>query len=241
MRKIIASNFKTTHTRAATRDYIATLDEFMQKSEYPWEVYIFPPATALDKHGVRSDIRIGAQNAYPTVKGSFTGEIGKEQLDEFGVDTLLVGHSERRHIMGETQEFIAQKFAWYKEQNFNIVYCIGEPLEVREAGEDAVRRYLVEQCEGIDTTYERLIMAYEPVWAIGTGRTATPDLIEKTHAVIKKLSDRPLLYGGSVKPENIAQILAVPGCDGALIGTASWDVSNMVSMLEISMKQKDNK
>ncbi len=238
MRKIIASNFKTTHTRASTRDYVAALDKHMQKSGYPWEVYIFPPATALDSFTTESDIRIGAQNAYPTVKGSFTGEIGKEQLDEFDIQTLLIGHSERRHILGESQEFIAQKFAWYKEQGFEIVYCIGEPLEVREAGDEAVRRYLVDQLDGIDTAYDRLILAYEPVWAIGTGRTATPELIEQTHAVIKSLSDRPLLYGGSVKPENIAQILEVPGCDGALIGTASWEISSMVSMLEISEKLK---
>ena len=104
---------------------------------------------------------------------------------------------------------------------------------MREAGDEAVRRYLVEQLEGIDTSYDKLIMAYEPVWAIGSGKTATPDLIESTHAEIKKLTDRPLLYGGSVKPTNIADIMKVPGCDGALIGTASWEISGMVSMLEI--------
>ena len=231
-KKILAANFKTNHTRASTHEYVEALDSALQKMGYGSEVYIFPPATALDRFETHSDIRIGAQNAYPTVKGSFTGETGLEQLGEFGIETLLIGHSERRHILGETQEFIAQKYAWFKEQNFTIVYCIGEPLEVREAGDEAVRRYIVEQLEGIDTVYDRLILAYEPVWAIGTGKTATPDLIEATHTMIKNLSERPLLYGGSVKPANIAEILAVPGCDGALIGTASWEVSSMVSMLE---------
>ncbi|WP_456404570.1 triose-phosphate isomerase [Hydrogenimonas sp.] len=230
---IIAANFKTNHTRASTAEYVSRLDGWLAKNGYGMPVYLFPPATALDRFETESDIRIGAQNAYPTVKGSFTGEIGMEQLDEFGVETILVGHSERRHILGESQAFIARKFAWFMERGLEIFYCIGEPLEVREAGEKAVRHYLVEQLEGIDTSYEKLTLAYEPVWAIGTGKTATPELIEQTHAVIKAISDRPLLYGGSVKPANIAEVLAVPGCDGALIGTASWEISGMETMLEI--------
>ncbi|WP_457595973.1 triose-phosphate isomerase [Hydrogenimonas sp.] len=238
MSKIVAANFKTNHTRASTAEYVRALDEGMGRLGYEAPVYLFPPATALDSFETAGDIRVGAQNAYPTVKGSFTGEIGLEQLEEFGIDTVLVGHSERRHILGESQSFVAEKFAWFKERGFTIFYCIGEPLEVREAGEEAVRRYLVEQLEGIDTEYEKLVMAYEPVWAIGTGKTATPDLIEATHAVIKRLCDRPLLYGGSVKPANIAEILAVPGCDGALIGTASWEVSSMLSMLETVNREK---
>ena len=236
--KIVAANFKTNHTRRSTAEYVASLDGFMAENGIGMPVYIFPPATALDSFKTDSSIRIGAQNAYPTVKGSFTGEIGLQQLGEFGIDTVLIGHSERRHILGESQEFIAKKFAWFKEQGFTIFYCIGEPLEVREAGDEAVRRYLVEQCEGIDTSYENLIMAYEPVWAIGTGKTATPELIEKTHSIVKAFGERPLLYGGSVKPSNIAEILAVPGCDGALIGTASWDISSMRSMLEIVNSEK---
>jgi triosephosphate isomerase len=237
MHKILAANFKTNHTRASTARYVAELDKALSAMAYGAPVYLFPPATALNRFDTQNPIRIGAQNAYPTVKGSFTGEIGLEQLEEFGIDTLLIGHSERRHILGETQTAIAQKFAWFKERGFTIFYCIGEPLEIREAGDMAVKKYLVEQLDGIDTSYDRLILAYEPVWAIGTGKTATPELIEKTHADIKQLCDRPLLYGGSVKPANIEEILAVPGCDGALIGTASWDVASMISMLEITMKQ----
>ncbi len=236
--KIIAANFKTNHTRRSTVEYVTALDSFMVEKSIETPVYIFPPSTALESFDLKSDIRIGAQNAYPTVKGSFTGEIGLEQLGEFGIATVLIGHSERRHILGESQEFVSEKFTWFKEQGFCIFYCIGEPLEVREAGEDAVRRYLIEQCEGIDTTYENLILAYEPVWAIGTGKTATPEIIEKTHAVIKAFSDRPLLYGGSVKPANIAEVLSVPGCDGALIGTASWEISSMRSMLELVKSER---
>ena len=174
------------------------------------------------------------QNAYPILNGSFTGEMGIEQLEEFNIKTILVGHSERRHILGETQEFIAKKYTWFAEIGFKIFYCIGEPLEVREAGDKAVHQYLIEQLEGIDTTYKNLILAYEPVWAIGTGKTATTKLIESTHSTIKEIADKPLLYGGSVKPQNLAEILSVSSCDGALVGTASWDIKSMVSMLEIA-------
>jgi len=234
MSKILAANFKTNHTRASTQEYVAKLDASMSKLGYLDDIYLFPPATALNSFDIKNSIHIGAQNAYPTVKGSFTGEIGAEQLEEFNIKTLLIGHSERRHILGETQEFIAKKYIWFIEKGFKIFYCIGEPLEVREAGDKAVRQYLIEQLEGIDTSYENLILAYEPVWAIGTGKTATAELIERTHSMIKEIVDKPLLYGGSVKPQNLAEILAVPGCDGALIGTASWDAESMVSMLEIA-------
>jgi len=234
MSKIIASNFKTNHTRASTQEYVAKLDASMSEIGYVDDVYLFPPATALNSFDLKNSIHIGAQNAYPTVKGSFTGEIGVEQLEEFNVKTLLIGHSERRHILGETQESIAKKYIWFMERGFKIFYCIGEPLEVREAGEKAVRQYLVDQLDGIDTSYENLILAYEPVWAIGTGKTATVELIERTHAMIKEIVEKPLLYGGSVKPQNLSEILTTPGCDGALVGTASWDVESMVSMLEIA-------
>jgi len=234
MSKIVAANFKTNHTRASTQEYVAKLDASMSELGYSDEVYLFPTATALNRFNVKSSIHIGTQNAYPTVKGSFTGEIGLEQLEEFNIKTLLIGHSERRHILGETQESIAKKYMWFMEKGFKIFYCIGEPLEVREAGEKAVRQYLVDQLEGIDTSYKNLILAYEPVWAIGTGKTATADLIEHTHSTIKEMVEKPLLYGGSVKPQNIKEILTVPGCDGVLIGTASWDVESMVSMLEIA-------
>ena len=238
MSKILAANFKTNHTRASTQEYVAKLDARMSELGYLDDLYLFPPATALNNFNVKNSIHIGVQNAYPTVKGSFTGEIGVEQLEEFNVKTLLIGHSERRHILRETQEFIAKKYIWFAERGFKIFYCIGEPLEVREVGEKAVRQYLVDQLEGIDTSYENLILAYEPVWAIGTGKTATAELIESTHAMIKKMVEKPLLYGGSVKPQNLAEILAVAGCDGALIGTASWDVESMVSMLEIAKNIK---
>lgn len=230
---IIASNFKTNHTRKSTKAFIQAVNEYLQNNQSS-EVYIFPTATALDSFDTVSNLTIGAQNAYATQKGSFTGEIGTEQLDEFGIKTILIGHSERRHVLGETQESIAKKFAFYKELGYKIIYCIGEPLEVKEQGLEATLEYVYEQFVGIDTNYENLILAYEPVWAIGTGVTATNEDIISVHTAIKSKIEKPLLYGGSVKVANVAQICALDNVDGALIGTASWVKEDFIKIIELT-------
>lgn len=229
---ILAANFKTNHTRASTKAYINGICEFVANESYDLPIMIFPPATALDTVALPGNVTAGVQNAYPVASGSFTGEIGTQQLDEFGIKTVLIGHSERRHILGESQEFIAKKYQYFRDEGYTIVYCIGEPLEIREQGDDAVKAYLEAQMVGIDAEYDHLVLAYEPVWAIGTGRTATPELIASTHAMVKAMSDRPLLYGGSVKPANTKEILSVEGCDGVLVGTASWELESFTSMLK---------
>ncbi len=149
---------------------------------------IFPTATSLDSFEISENLKIGIQNAYPVEKGSFTGEIGTQQLDEFGIKTILIGHSERRHILKETQKQITEKYNFYKELEYTIVYCIGEPLEVKKLGLEKTLEYLYEQFENIDTNYENLILAYEPVWAIGTGVSATNEDIKAVHEAIKKKS-----------------------------------------------------
>ncbi|WP_419770710.1 MAG: triose-phosphate isomerase [Candidatus Marinarcus sp.] len=228
---IIAANFKTNHTRASTAKYISLVNNYL-KTNSTSEVYIFPTATSLDEYETVLNLSIGVQNAYPTKKGSFTGEIGTEQLDEFFIKTILIGHSERRHILGETQEAIAQKFQYFKELGYKIIYCIGEPLEVKEQGLQSTLEYLWEQLVGIDTTYDKLILAYEPVWAIGTGVTATVEDISNIHNAIKKEINKPLLYGGSVNFGNIEKICAIPNVDGALIGTASWVAEDFIKIIE---------
>ncbi|WP_419763785.1 MAG: triose-phosphate isomerase [Arcobacter sp.] len=228
---IIASNFKTNHTRQSSKEYISFVNEYLNSNK-DVEVIIFPTATSLDNYKTNSNLTIGAQNAYGVNKGSFTGEIGTQQLDEFAIKTILIGHSERRHVLGESQEEIAKKYAFYKELGYKIVYCIGEPLEVKEQGLEKTLEYIYEQFVGIDTNYENLILAYEPVWAIGTGVTATNDDIKSVHSVIKSKIDKPLLYGGSVKIENVAQICSLDGVDGALIGTASWVKEDFVQILK---------
>ncbi len=229
---IIASNFKTNHTRKSTASFINEVNNFLKSNEISSEVYVFPTATSLDSFDTVSNLTLGTQNAYATQKGSFTGEIGTDQLDEFGIKTILIGHSERRHVLGESQDEIAKKYAFYKELGYKIIYCIGEPLEVKEAGLEKTLEYVYEQFEGIDTNYENLILAYEPVWAIGTGVTATSEDITSVHSAIKQRIAKPLLYGGSVKVANVAEICALEGVDGALIGTASWIVEDFKQIIE---------
>jgi len=226
---IYAANFKTNHTRQTTRDYMKKLQENLAGKRSDDRVYVFPPATALDSF--EGEVTVGAQNAYPAQNGAYTGEIGLEQLEEFAIRTILIGHSERREILGESQESVASKFAYFKAEGFEIIYCIGEPLEVREQGESAVIEYLLAQFEGIDTAYEKLIVAYEPIWAIGTGRSATTEEIANTHAALKKSVQKPLLYGGSVKPANIKEITQIDGVDGVLVGSASLDVESFTQMI----------
>ncbi|CUV66330.1 Triosephosphate isomerase [Sulfurovum sp. enrichment culture clone C5] len=223
---IFAANFKTNHTRASTKEYLLALESLAQKSSD--EFYIFPPISALCSSA--SKITIGSQNAYPVNNGAFTGEIGLEQLEEFGIKTILIGHSERRVLLGESQEFIAKKFEFFKNNDFKIIYCIGEPLEVRKEGELKVIEFLAEQFNAIDINYENLIIAYEPIWAIGTGVSATNDQIALTHKAIKKICNKPLLYGGSVNSSNIKNVLATQNVDGVLVGSASLDVQNFFNL-----------
>ncbi len=226
---IFAANFKTNHTRSITKSYLEALTKKVTDSACTEAVYVFPPATALDSFD--TSIVVGAQNAYPAQNGAYTGEIGVEQLDEFGIKTILIGHSERREILHESQEIVANKFSFFKEKDFEIIYCIGEPLEVREQGDKAVMEYLLAQFEGIDTTYENLIIAYEPIWAIGTGRSATVKEIASTHKALKQSVNKPLLYGGSAKPANIKEIISIDNVDGVLVGSASLDADSFYSMI----------
>ncbi|MEA3419963.1 MAG: triose-phosphate isomerase [Campylobacterota bacterium] len=226
---IFAANFKTNHTRSSTRAYMEALSQKLAGASLENDVYVFPPSTALDSFDTPATV--GAQNAYPAGNGAYTGEIGLEQLDEFGIRTILIGHSERREILHESQEIVAEKFAFFQNEGFEIIYCIGEPIEIREKGDQAVMEYLLAQFEGINTAYENLIIAYEPIWAIGTGRSATVEEIASTHKALKQSVDKPLLYGGSAKPANIKEIISIDNVDGVLVGSASLDPENFYSMI----------
>lgn len=226
---IIAANLKTNLTRKATATYIKELETYMQENEISQEVLVFPAMSALHSSGPL--VTIGTQNAYPTKSGAFTGEIGVEQLEEFGIKTILIGHSERRHILGETQEELVAKFNYYKDLGFRIVYCVGEPLEKRKAGKEEMMEYVSTQYEGIDVAYENLIIAYEPVWAIGTGLTPTLQEIEEMHKELKTKSTAPLLYGGSVKVNNAKEVLAIENVDGVLVGSAALYAEHFCRMI----------
>jgi len=227
---IIAANLKTNLTRKKTSDYISELEKFLVKNDISQEVLVFPATSSLNEHSGK--VLVGAQNAYPTQNGAFTGEIGLDHLDEFGIKTVLIGHSERRHILGETQEKLVAKYNYFKDLGFKIVYCVGEPFEKREAGHDEMMEYISSQYEGIDTTYENLIIAYEPVWAIGTGLTPTLEDIESIHKELKEKSSAPLLYGGSVKVNNAKEVLALNNVDGILVGSAALYIEHFCRMIE---------
>ena len=199
---IISANFKSFKTRKDTEIYLEKLDENISNSSQ--EVIVFPPATALQNS--LENVVVGTQNSYPAQNGAFTGEVGVEQLDEFGIKTILIGHSERREILGETQDEIAQKFKFFSDNRFQIVYCIGESLDIRESGDENLFKYLETQFKGIDLTYDNFSIAYEPIWAIGTGVTPTLEQIEKTLKWLKDFTDKNLLYGGSVKVQNTEEI-----------------------------------
>jgi triosephosphate isomerase len=227
---IFAGNFKTNHTRQSTALYLEALKENTKAKKEEDRVLIFPPLTAIDEYD--TPFTMGVQNAYPAHNGAFTGEIGLEQLDEFDIKTILIGHSERREHLNESQEAINEKFAFFQAQDFEIVYCIGEPLSIREKGFEYVMKYLLLQLEGIDIRYTKLIVAYEPIWAIGTGRSATVEDISTTHRALKKIiAETPLLYGGSAKPANIKDIKAIRGVDGVLVGSASLDSDSFAQMI----------
>ncbi len=227
---IIAANLKTNLTRKQTTDYVVELESYLKTNNITQEVLVFPATSSLNPHA--GDVIIGAQNAYATNNGAFTGEIGLDHLDEFGIKTILIGHSERRHVLGESQDELVKKFNFYKDLGFKIVYCVGEPLEKREAGKDEMMKYISDQYEGIDTTYENLIIAYEPVWAIGTGLTPTLEDIELIHTDLKEKSAAPLLYGGSVKVTNAKEVLSLKNVDGILVGSAALYAEHFCTMIQ---------
>lgn len=226
---ILCANFKANKTRQETQAYMAVVESFVSVNEIDETVIVFPPFTALEH--ISRNVLIGVQNAYPAQNGAYTGEITLEQLEEFGIKTILIGHSERRHILGETQEQIAAKFRFFAEKGFAIIYCVGEPIEIREQGDEALTRYIDAQFEGIDVNYADLIVAYEPVWAIGTGLTPTTDQIVDMHTALRAKTHAPLLYGGSVKIDNVRSIMELQNVDGVLVGSASLSANDFCEMI----------
>jgi triosephosphate isomerase (TIM) len=192
------------------------------------DAVVCPPFTRL-RDCVDAGLRTFAQNVHWEPEGAFTGEISVPLLLELGVTGSLVGHSERRQLFGETDDGVVRRAASALEAGLDVIACVGETLEQREADEteDVLRR----QVSVLDP-HERLVIAYEPVWAIGTGRTATPEMAQQAHSFIKSLLDAPVLYGGSVKPDNAAELLAQPDVDGALVGGASLDVDSFRAICE---------
>ncbi len=222
------ANLKCNHTRASFAKYAKILDANLSAND---DVTVFPPFSALDLAAHK--FKLGAQNFYPCESGAHTGEIGKAMLDEFGVKSVLIGHSERREL-GESEELLRAKFDFAVKAGWQIVYCIGENLSVNEAG--GTKEFLAKQLKNIDLGYERLLIAYEPIWAIGTGKSASAEQIEEILNFIREQTSAPLLYGGSVNTANIGGIAGIANCDGVLVGTASWDASGFLELISTSSR-----
>ncbi len=218
---LIAGNWKMFKTQAETRTFCAAFEP-----PDGVEAVICPPYTSLAA-AVESELTVFAQNVHWAGDGAFTGEISIAMLKELGVSGAIVGHSERRQYFGETDEGTARRAAAALAAGLRVIACVGELEAEREAGEtEAVLRRQVSTL----APHPALVVAYEPVWAIGTGKTATPEIAQEAHAFIKSLLDAPVLYGGSVKPENAAELLAQPDVDGALVGGASLDPDSFAAI-----------
>ncbi len=214
---------------------------------YGVEVAVAPPFTALypvAQELKNSSIELAAQNLFWEEKGAFTGEVSPLMLKEIGCQYVIIGHSERRQYFGETDEMVNRKIRSAIRSDLKVIFCIGESLEEREEGKtfSVVERQLVEGLKGIDEErMGQIVIAYEPVWAIGTGRTASPEQAGEVHRFIrekieglfsKRTSERVRIqYGGSVTPENIKALMAEPGIDGALVGGASLQAESFTRIV----------
>ena len=196
------------------------------------EAVLCPPFVSLPA-AVESGHTVFAQNVHWAAEGAYTGEVSAPMLLEVGVTGSIVGHSERRQYFGETDETVARRTAAALEHGLRVIACVGESLEERQSGQtELVLRVQVEAIADAAGADEQLVIAYEPVWAIGTGETATPDQAREAHTFIKGLLEVPVLYGGSVKPENAEELLAQEGVDGALVGGASLEVESFTAICQ---------
>jgi triosephosphate isomerase (TIM) len=224
---LIAGNWKMYKGPAETREFCAT---FAPPAGV--DAVLCPPFGSLGE-GVASGHTIFAQNVHWADEGAFTGEVSTKILLELGLQGAIVGHSERRQYFGETDETVGMRTEHALEAGLRVIACVGESEQERERGEtqDVLRRQV-----GVLNAHENLVVAYEPIWAIGTGKTATPEIAQEAHAFIKFLLDVPVLYGGSVKPENAEALLAQGHVDGALVGGASLEVESFTAICETAAR-----
>jgi triosephosphate isomerase len=196
------------------------------------DVVLCPPYASL-REAVAAGFTVYAQNVHWASEGAFTGEVSPPMLLELGAAGSIVGHSERRQYFGETDETVARRAYAALEAGLDVIACVGESEEERESGQtEFVVRLQVEALADAVGAGDGLVIAYEPVWAIGTGKTATAEQAEEAHAFIKTLLDVPVLYGGSVKPDNAEELLNRPDVDGALVGGASLEVESFTAICE---------
>lgn len=233
MRKpFIAANWKMYKTTSETKDFIAKFLPAVSSVKNV-EIVLAPPFISLPLAGELlkgSNVALSAQDMYFEAEGAYTGEVSAKMILDVGCKWVIVGHSERRQYFNETDEFLNKKAKAAKAAGLGVIFCIGESLDERNSGKmfDVIKREIEGGLQGIDT--DNLVVAYEPIWAIGTGVTATPDQAQEAHAFVRdrlrdmygaKADDIRILYGGSVKPDNVTEIMSKPDVDGALVGGAS--------------------
>jgi triosephosphate isomerase len=246
-RTIVAGNWKMNLDHKAGAGLARAIIAGLEDREPPCEVVLIPsfttlPSVAEEVRGSR--VATGAQNLWYEEKGAFTGEISASMITALGCRYVLVGHSERRHIIGEKAPLLAKKLRAGLAGGLSPVYCVGETLDERENGlaSEVVTKQVSDVLSGLAADeMARTVIAYEPVWAIGTGRTATPDDAGSMHGVIRGVleglfgsaaaDETPILYGGSVKPANAAELLGVEDIDGALVGGASLDAESFLGIV----------
>ncbi len=247
---MIAGNWKMHKTLAEARELVTGIREGMGEMTGV-EVLICPPVYLLfpmAKAIAGTPILMGAQNAHEEAQGAFTGETSVAMLKDTGATHVILGHSERRHVFGETNATLAKKVRAAVSGGLCAVYCVGETLEERESGRtQAVVEAQLRAVLGADVPAERLVIAYEPVWAIGTGKTATPDQAQEVHTFVRGLLgsiyDGPtgdglrILYGGSVKPANSGDLLSQPDIDGALVGGACLVAADFLAIIGAGASQ----
>jgi triosephosphate isomerase (TIM) len=225
---LVAGNWKMFKGPAETSAFCHELRDVELPDDV--DVVVCPPFASLAAAVLAlagTEIGVFAKNCHWAPDGAFTGEVSAGMLLELGVYGTIVGHSERRALFGETDETVAERAGAALAAGLHVIACVGETEAEREAGrtDDVLKRQL-----SVLTQDENLVIAYEPVWAIGTGKTATPEMAHRAHEVVKGILDVPVLYGGSVKPGNAAELLAPHTVDGALVGGASLDLDSFTAI-----------
>ena len=245
-RPVIAGNWKMYKTQAETREFFAAFRPLVSTTKH-CDVIVAPPFTALAaavESARGSAVVIAAQDAYWEREGAFTGEVSMSMVADVGCRAVILGHSERRHYFGETDASVNRKLKAALAVNLQPIVCVGETLEEREAGhtEQVLNtQFLGGTAALTPAEFSRILLAYEPVWAIGTGRTATPEVASDAHKFLRRLakdhfggenaSALRVLYGGSVRPDNIRSLMAQEEIDGALVGGASLDPRSFSSVV----------
>jgi triosephosphate isomerase (TIM) len=250
-KKFVCGNWKMFKTRAEAKELVQALGPLLADAAGEVQVAVAPPFTALAAAAealAGTRIELAAQNCHFEAQGAFTGEVSPQMLKDAGVAHCIVGHSERRQLFGETDEGVRKKAAALLRVGLLPIVCVGETLQEREAGKtlDVVSRQVRGALDGLSAgDVARLTLAYEPVWAIGTGKTATTAQAQEVHAAIRKLvrelfaaaaDEVRIQYGGSVKPDNAAELLAQPDVDGALVGGASLKAADFSQIVKGALR-----